>query len=113
MIFPFFFLLLYRIWRDMTDDRNGLLAMLDGRLHELMSLCEEQKGTIEALNQKINADGETIRQVEHKIQVLNAKYMELLTAHIVSFDTGDVKNARRRLSKLVRDVKRCIALLNG
>jgi len=97
----------------MTDDQNELLAVLDVRLHDLMSLCEEQKRTIEALNQKINTDKETILQAEQKIQVLNAKYMELLTAHIVSFEEGDVKNARMRLLKLVREVEKCIALLNG
>ena len=97
----------------MTDDQNELLAVLDVRLHDLMSLCEEQKRTIEALKQKINAEAATIQQAEQKIQVLNAKYMELLTAHIVSFEAGDVKNARMRLSKLVREVEKCIALLNG
>ena len=97
----------------MTDDQNELLAILDVRLHDLIELCEEQKKTIEVLNQKINADKEMIRQAEQKIQVLNAKYMELLTAHIVSFEEGDVKNARMRLLKLVREVEKCIALLNG
>ena len=97
----------------MTDDQDGLIAVLDVRLHDLMSLCEEQKRTIEVLNQKINSDKETILQAEQKIQVLNAKYMELLTAHIVSFEEGDVKSARMRLLKLVREVEKCIALLNG
>jgi molybdopterin converting factor small subunit len=97
----------------MTDDQNELLAVLDVRLHDLMALCEEQKRTIEALNQKINADSEKLRQAEQKIQAMNAKYTELLTAHIVSLDEGDVKNARMRLLKLVREVEKCIALLNG
>jgi len=97
----------------MTAGQTELLAVLDVRLHDLMSLCEEQKRTIEALNQKINTDKETILQAEQKIQVLNAKYIELLTAHVVSFEEGDVKNARMRLLKLVREVEKCIALLNG
>ena len=97
----------------MTEDQNELLAVLDVRLHDLMSLCEEQKMTIEELTLQINADKETILQAEQKIQVLNAKYLELLTAHIVSLEDGDVKNARMRLLKLVREVEKCIALLNG
>jgi hypothetical protein len=78
-----------------------------------MSLCEEQKRTIEDLSLQIKADKENILQAEQKIQVLNAKYLELLTAHIVSLEDGDVKNARMRLLKLVREVEKCIALLNG
>jgi len=97
----------------MTDNQNELLAVLDVRLHDLMALCEEQKKTIKALNQKINADSETIQQADQKIKALNAKYSELLTGHIISLDDGDVKNARLRLLKLVREVEKCIALLNG
>jgi len=97
----------------MTDDQNELLAILDVRLHDLISLCDEQKRAIEVLNQQINTDRETIRQAEQKIQVLNAKYIELLTAHIVSIEEGDIKNARMRWLKLVREVEKCIALLNG
>jgi uncharacterized coiled-coil protein SlyX len=97
----------------MTEDQNELLTVLDVRLHDLMALCEEQKRTIEDLTLQINTDKETIRQAEQKIRVLNAKYTELLTGHIVSLDDGDVKNARLRLLKLVREVEKCIALLNG
>ena len=97
----------------MTEDQNELFAVLDVRLHDLMALCNEQKITIEALALQINTDKETIQQAEQKIQVLNAKYTELLTAHIVSLDDGDVKSARQRLLKLVREVEKCIALLNG
>ena len=109
----FFFLLLYRIWCIMTEDQNELLAVLDVRLHDLISLCEVQKGIIKDLAMQINTDKETLRQAEQTIQVLNAKYSELLTAHVVSLDDGDVKNARMRLLKLVREVEKCIALLNG
>jgi len=97
----------------MTDDLNDLLAVLDVRLHDLMSLCDEQKSIIENLTMQINTDRETILQAEQKIQAMNAKYTELLTAHIVSLEDGGVKNARMRLLKLVREVEKCIALLNG
>ena len=97
----------------MTEDQNELFAVLDVRLHDLMALCNDQKRTIEALALQINTDKETIQQAKQKIQVLNAKYSELLTAHIVSLDDGDVKSARQRLLKLVREVEKCIALLNG
>jgi uncharacterized coiled-coil protein SlyX len=82
-------------------------------MHDLMALCEKQKRTIEELTLQINADKETLMQAEQKVRVLNAKYTELLTAHVVSLDDGDVRNARLRLLKLVREVEKCIALLNG
>ena len=113
MYFPFFFLLLYGIWCIMTDDLKELLAVFEVRLHDLLSLCEEQKRTIEGLKQQIKTHEESMLQAEQKIRSLNTKYTELLTAHIVSLENGDVKNARLRLLKLVREVEKCIALLNG
>jgi hypothetical protein len=97
----------------MTDDQNELLAVLDVRLHDLMTLCENQKRTIKDLTMLIDTDKKNLLQAEQTIQALNAKYTELLTAHIVSFKDGDVKNARMRLLKLVREVEKCIALFNG
>jgi len=97
----------------MTEDQNELLAVFDVRLHDLIALCEAQKRTIEVLNREVEAEKEKIRQAEQTIQVLSAKYRQLLTAHIVSFEEGDVKKARMRLIELVREVEKCIALLNG
>jgi hypothetical protein len=36
----------------------------------------------------------------------------MLTAHVLSVQEGEVRNAKLRLSKLVREVDKCIALLN-
>ena len=46
------------------------------------------------------------------IEELNAKCDNMLTARVVSVNEGEMKSARMRLSKLVREVDKCIALLN-
>ena len=97
----------------MTEDENKLLAVFEERLHGVLSLFEMQKSKIEELNLYINTRNDALRQAEQKIRSLNAKYSDLLTAHVVSLEEGDVKSARMRLSKLVREVEKCIALLNG
>jgi len=97
----------------MTEDQEKLLAVFDVRLHDLLALCDEQKGKIECLTRQIKTYEDSILQAERKIKVLNTKYADLLTAHVVSLDDGGTKNARMRLFKLVREVEKCIALLNG
>ena len=97
----------------MTEEENKLWAVFEERLHDLLSLFENQKRKIEELTLQIKTGEDTKQQAEQKIQSLNAKYSELLTAHVVSFEEGDVKSARMRLLKLVREVEKCIALLNG
>ena len=74
---------------------------------------------IELKKQKINEledflvqkEGE-LQQAMKTIEELNAKCDNMLTARVVSVNEGEMKSARMRLSKLVREVDKCIALLN-
>jgi len=97
----------------MTEKENKVLAVFEERLHDHLSLLEEQKRKIDELVLQIKTGEDALQQAEQKIKSLNAKYSDLLTAHVASLEEGDIKSARTRLLKLVREVEKCIALLNG
>lgn len=101
-----------RIWREMTENHENLLAAFEVRIGDLMSFCnrlkEENAGLKETLEEKTSEIGRLKRMVEE----LNARYDNLLAARILSVEEGDVKEAQQRLAKLVREVDKCIALLN-
>jgi DNA repair ATPase RecN len=97
----------------MSEDHRKLLDVFEIKLNDLLALCEKQQKEIKDLTQQLKMEKESIQQTEQKIQALNAKYSNLLTAHVASLEDGDVKSARTRLLKLVREVEKCIALLNG
>lgn len=96
----------------MTDDHKRLLAVFEVRVRDLMALCDEQKQKIDELAVALSQKQDEIQQAKETIEELNAKCNSMLTARIVSADEGDMKSARMRLSKLVREVDKCIALLN-
>lgn len=96
----------------MTDDHKRLLAVFEVRVRDLMALCDEQKRRIDELTTALNQKDDALRQAQERIEELNTKCNSMLTARIVSVDEGDMKSARMRLSKLVREVDKCIALLN-
>ncbi|MDL2209067.1 hypothetical protein LJB97_05540 [Parabacteroides sp. OttesenSCG-928-O15] len=77
-----------------------------------MALCDKQKQRIDELVGIIDQKETEILQAKEKISELNAKCDNMLTARVVSVNDGDLKSARTRLSKLVREVDKCIALLN-
>jgi chromosome segregation ATPase len=109
----------------MTEDQEKLLAVLGVRMNDLLSLCEGRKHKIEELTELLNQEYKNMQQAKQEIQGLKAKYSDLLTAYaasvsisgekedIKSLEMGDIKDARSRLSKLVREVDNCIKLLNG
>jgi len=97
----------------MTEEEHKLLAVFEERLQDFLSLFEKQKRKIDELALQIKTGEDALQQAEQKIKSLNAKYSDLLTAHVTSLEEGDIKSARMRLLKLVREVEKCIALLNG
>jgi hypothetical protein len=97
----------------MTEDQEKLLAVFEVRLQDILTLSENQEIRIKELTRRLAEEEERVRQAKQEIQSLNVKYADLLTAHVLSIDEGDIKNARQRLLKLVREINKCIALLNG
>ncbi|MDO4703429.1 hypothetical protein [Tannerella sp.] len=91
----------------MAGNEKELCAVFEVRLQDLLTLCDEQ-------GQKIKDLTEVIRQMKEEYRILNAKYTDMLTATSIAFaDAGERKEAKRRLSELVREVDKCLALLNG
>lgn len=89
-----------------------MLAVFDERMHDLVKLCDERKRYIEDLENSLNEKDEIIQQAKQTIEVLQAKYTNLLTARRLAEDESEFQNARKRVNKLVREVDTCIALLN-
>ena len=96
----------------MTEDHKRLLAVFEVRVRDLMALCDQQKRRIDELTAALSLKDEELRQAKDMIEGLNDKCDNMLTARIVSTNEEEMKNARMRLSKLVREVDKCIALLN-
>jgi hypothetical protein len=64
---------------------------------------------VEALDKK----EQTLQQLQHDYNELEATYTNLKQARIISIHDSDVVATRQRLSKLVREIDKCLALLNG
>ena len=96
----------------MTEDHKRLLAVFEVRVRDLMELCDKQNQRIGELEGFLVQKEEELQQAIKTIEELNTKCDNMLTARVVSVNEGEMKSARMRLSKLVREVDKCIALLN-
>ncbi|MCD7977399.1 MAG: hypothetical protein LUG51_09660 [Tannerellaceae bacterium] len=96
----------------MTEDDKRLLAVFEMQVRYLMALCDKQEQKINELKQRLAVKDTEAQQSSEVIRELKTKYDNLLTARIVSVNEEDAKDAKKRLSKLVREVDKCIALLN-
>lgn len=96
----------------MTEEQKRLLAVFEVRVRDLMALCDQQRHKIDELTAALSLKEEELRQSRDALGALNAKCDNLLTARVVSSSEEEMRNARSRLSRLVREVDKCIALLN-
>ena len=96
----------------MTTDQKKVLADFEYQLRRLMDLCDELKHKNQELVSQLAAKEQEIQNAVIEIDAWKTKYDNLKVARIISVKQDDLKGAKQRLSKLVREVDKCIALLN-
>ncbi len=67
---------------------------------------------VEVQNEQLGRYKENIKIKEEKIKELEQKIDQLQVAGAFSSSSADVKEARQNISRLVREIDKCIALLN-
>ena len=77
-----------------------------------MFLFDELKQENADLKLILAQKDEEIKQMEQSRKELEARYTDLKMARTISLYDKDIKDTKQRLTSLVREVDRCIALLN-
>ena len=96
----------------MTDDQKQLLAVFEFKIHQVMSMYKSLKEENVALKNELLEKNAIIQAAKENIDHLNLKYENLKIARVVSIRQDEITGAKKRLSKLVQEVDKCIALLN-
>lgn len=96
----------------MTEDDKKLLNRFEGKLRHFIFLYEELKQENLSLRTLLSEKEEEIKQMENSQKELEEKYTNLKTARILSINDNELRDTKQRLARLVREVDKCIALLN-
>lgn len=96
----------------MTDEEKKRLSTFEARLRHLIFLHDELKRENAELKQLLQAEQEERKRANAAYRALEIDYTNLKTAMTISLNGSDVNDTKLRLSKLVREVDKCIALLN-
>ncbi|KUK77186.1 MAG: hypothetical protein XD92_0888 [Proteiniphilum acetatigenes] len=95
----------------MTDENNKLLVDLEVRIKQVMLLCDRLKEENAALKTALESREQKIDEVVTDLNQMRTKYESLKIARTITAASVDVDAAKQRLSKLVREVDKCINLL--
>jgi hypothetical protein len=96
----------------MTEDQLKIAANFEARVRQLMFLCDNLRGENVDLKSQLAIQKSSNDSLTEDIKQLNKKYDMLKMARIISVSQDDFEGAKSRISKLVREVDKCIALLN-
>ncbi|MBB4037816.1 chromosome segregation ATPase [Dysgonomonas hofstadii] len=98
----------------MTEKDGKLLAEFEIRMRQLMYLCDVLQDENTQLKQNLAEKNKEIDHLSSEVNKLRSKYDNLKFAKSFSSENQeDVQQAKKRLSKLVRDVDKCIAMLKN
>lgn len=103
---------MYNFGIVMTEKEKELLSTFEARLRHLIYLHDELKRENAELRQALTQQKEEHQRTQDAYRELEKSYTDLKTATTISLNGSDVKETKLRLSKLVREVDKCIALLN-
>lgn len=95
----------------MREEDKKLINTFETKLRHFMFLYDELKQDNNELKQLLEQKNKELEVLKAEHNNLEIKYTNLRTARTISLYDKDIENAKQRLTGLVREVNRCIALL--
>jgi len=96
----------------MTDEQLKIIRNFEVRVRQVLVLCDNLKEENAGLKLRLTEQKSINDSLNKENTQLNLKYDNLKTARMISVNPDDFRATKDRLSKLVREVDKCIALLN-
>jgi predicted RNase H-like nuclease (RuvC/YqgF family) len=96
----------------MTQNEK-VLAAFEARVRQLILRFQELKKENSELYAMIEKQEQDIKNVEAKMAQTQRDYDSLKMAKMMEITDGDLEESKKRLSRLIREVNKCISMLQG
>ena len=102
------------LWKfaTMTSEQAQLLVDLDKKVRRLLALYESEKAGNQTLKESLKQKQNELMLAHKNLVDLQNKFDHLRTARILNLTEEESQKSGKKLSKLVREIDKCIALLN-
>lgn len=97
----------------MTDEERRQLKRFDAKVRHLLeqyAILEKENLDLYAELEKKDAD---IERLTSEVNQCKRDYSTLKLAKMIEVSDSDLKDAKQRITRLVREVNKCIGLLNA
>uniref|UniRef100_UPI0015B480EC hypothetical protein n=1 Tax=Alloprevotella sp. TaxID=1872471 RepID=UPI0015B480EC len=96
----------------MTNEQEVALRNFEARVRGLMMAYQEVKQQNAELQAQLDTYQQQLAETQETVASLKRDYNTLKTARMIEVSSEDVKESRAKLAHLIREVDKCIALLD-
>ena len=97
----------------MTEAERQKLKMFDAKVRNLLASYVALQRENTDLYEELDKKEEEIRSLQEQVQQYKKDYNNLKLAKMIEISDTDIKDAKQRITNLVREVNNCINLLNA
>lgn len=94
------------------NNKDDIISRLQNNVSELLAKYREAVAERDEAESLLTSLRDEHKLLKKQLEEIKARYDMLITSQGFVMTEGDVKNARLRVNKLVREIDKCISLLN-
>ncbi len=92
--------------------QDDIVSSLEGKIKRVIDVAEGFRTSNLQLQQQVDELSEKLRKKSQEMEVLESKYQSLKLAKTLTTSPEDVKSVKLQVNRIVREIDKCIALLN-
>lgn len=96
----------------MNDSQIDSVDTLKDKVRKVVSMYQQQKEKNEKLNKENQELINKLKSAEQKLNELENQYKKLKLAKTMVASSHDARDAKLKVNRMVREIDKCIALLN-
>lgn len=97
----------------MTEEERNSIRQFDAKVRRLITGYEALKRENQSLRDELVQKTDTLSSLRAEVEQLRSDYDNLKMARLISVSDRDVKDAKQRISNMVREVNKCINILSA
>jgi septation ring formation regulator EzrA len=91
------------------DDTISVIAI---KMEQVIQVAERYKSDNERMKRQIDELSGLLHAKNQEMEVLESKFQSLRLAKTLTSSPEDVKDVKTKINRMVREIDKCIALLN-
>ena len=92
--------------------QEDIISLLEEKIKQVIRVAEGLKANNLQLQQQVDELTGRLRVRNQEMEVLESKFQSLKLAKSLTSSPEDVKNVKFQVNRMVREIDKCIALLN-